>query len=418
MTKSADGTTKLVTQPPLTPIQSATAQSAVKTTPIQASRDGPQKVQIIRGPDGKITVRGLIAGQQLIQMPDGKLHVIASGQQGNIPSGGTVIATGSTVPTPKITVTSAIRPHTKITQSVSSTSVKTSTVVSSPTTSLQTTSLNKVIIKQQSTLKPIITSDKQVQLTPNQRIITQTSGQQIIMQGNQQLLVQSPQQMIIQGQPKLNNTPMVQVSQGTVLQNSRPIQTVVVQGNSTQLVQGQLIQGGQLIQNQQIVRPVQVQQQLIPAVQSPQPVNRMVAPTQHIVVSNPLLAQQMAAGKLQLASINGQQVLVRPVGNNQVVIVAHVTPSTQQATNAQTQESNPQNQVVQNINAQVSNLQGAVAPQQNQISPLKQGSPIQAPPPPSATQPTTPLTEDQLTEQRLLAGQPPGTVIRTVTAQV
>lgn len=36
------------------------------------------KVQIIRGPDGKVSVRGLNPGQQLIQMPDGKLHVLTS----------------------------------------------------------------------------------------------------------------------------------------------------------------------------------------------------------------------------------------------------------------------------------------------------------------------------------------------------
>lgn len=36
------------------------------------------KVQIIRGPDGKVSVRGLSPGQQLIQMPDGKLHVLTT----------------------------------------------------------------------------------------------------------------------------------------------------------------------------------------------------------------------------------------------------------------------------------------------------------------------------------------------------
>jgi len=36
----------------------------------------PQRVQILRGPDGKLQVRGLLPGQQLVQMPDGKLHVV------------------------------------------------------------------------------------------------------------------------------------------------------------------------------------------------------------------------------------------------------------------------------------------------------------------------------------------------------
>lgn len=35
-----------------------------------------QRVQILRAADGKLQVRGLLPGQQLVQMPDGKLHVL------------------------------------------------------------------------------------------------------------------------------------------------------------------------------------------------------------------------------------------------------------------------------------------------------------------------------------------------------
>lgn len=50
------------------------------TTNITSVLPAPQqhKVQIIRGPDGKVSVRGLSPGQQLIQMPDGKLHVLTT----------------------------------------------------------------------------------------------------------------------------------------------------------------------------------------------------------------------------------------------------------------------------------------------------------------------------------------------------
>lgn len=64
--KQPDGTTKIV------------QQSIPAPQPKQSS--DPQKVQIIRGPDGKVSVRGLNPGQQLIQMPDGKLHVITANQ--------------------------------------------------------------------------------------------------------------------------------------------------------------------------------------------------------------------------------------------------------------------------------------------------------------------------------------------------
>ena len=43
------------------------------TTPVSST---PQKVQIIRSQDGKLQVKGLLPGQQLYQMPDGKLHVL------------------------------------------------------------------------------------------------------------------------------------------------------------------------------------------------------------------------------------------------------------------------------------------------------------------------------------------------------
>jgi nucleosome-remodeling factor subunit BPTF len=55
-------------------------------TPVQVQ----QRVQILRGPDGKLQVRGLLPGQQLVQMPDGKLHVLNVSQ-----TVGTTIAQGA-----------------------------------------------------------------------------------------------------------------------------------------------------------------------------------------------------------------------------------------------------------------------------------------------------------------------------------
>lgn len=44
--------------------------------------------------------------------------------------------------------------------------------------------------------------------------------------------------------------------------------------------------------------------------------------TQQIVVGNSL-GQMLAQGKVQVATVNGQQVLIKPMGNNQWGIVAH-----------------------------------------------------------------------------------------------
>lgn len=87
--KNPDGTTKVIqqniTQPagqaarssPSVVQQQQQQQQQAQASPAPKP-DGPQKVQIIRGPDGKVSVRGLNPGQQLIQTADGKLHVLSA----------------------------------------------------------------------------------------------------------------------------------------------------------------------------------------------------------------------------------------------------------------------------------------------------------------------------------------------------
>lgn len=413
ITKGADGTSRTITQ---TTMGQKTSTSSTPGTPGQQSlikntnqppKDGPQKVQIIRGPDGKVTVRGLMAGQQLLQMPDGKLHVIVSGQSANIPSGGQIIATGGAPPTPKISVTSAVKPHAKVLPSITTSKTLTTSTATTPT---------NVIIRQQTPLKAVTTTNNGGQIVQgNAKIVTQGTPQ-IVVQGNQPVLIQSPQ--VVQNQVKIAQSPMVQVSQGKILQTTnRPMQTVLVQGNS-QVVQGQIMQGGQMVQSQ-VTRPVN--NQIITSTP-----NKLMSP-QHLYCKDPGIGQQLAAGKLQLATINGQQVLIRPIGNNQAVIVAHVTPQ-----NAPPDAAIPNNQPVnntqtiiqaQNVVQQVAPItqapaQSTVTQQMNPVSPVKLVSPVQAPTPPVTPQAAAPLTDEQIMEQRLLVGQPPGTVIKTVTAQV
>jgi nucleosome-remodeling factor subunit BPTF len=56
------------------------SQSAPATPAATSSPGGQQKVQIVRSNDGKLQVRGLLPGQQLVQTPDGKLQIFT--QQG------------------------------------------------------------------------------------------------------------------------------------------------------------------------------------------------------------------------------------------------------------------------------------------------------------------------------------------------
>ena len=78
---------KMVGGSPVTPVTPTVG--AAQQSPVQ------QKVQIVKSADGKIQVRGLLPGQQLVQMPDGRLQIFSS----NSPSvsGGTPVKTGDTV---------------------------------------------------------------------------------------------------------------------------------------------------------------------------------------------------------------------------------------------------------------------------------------------------------------------------------
>ena len=85
---------QLVHQPPTAPTNTGGkiaipsvggVQNPVATPTMVASAAPPttavtpqqQKVQIVRSSDGKIQVRGLLPGQQLVQMPDGKLQIFS-----------------------------------------------------------------------------------------------------------------------------------------------------------------------------------------------------------------------------------------------------------------------------------------------------------------------------------------------------
>lgn len=182
---------------------------------------------------------------------------------------------------------------------------------------------------------------------------------------------------------------------------------------------------------QQIIQPQQqqivIQQQ--PSTQTVQQVVVQQSPqaqpvqpqTQQIIVNNSNLAQQLAQGKLQVASVNGQQVIIKPLGNNQAQIVAHIKTQT-----------DGQSHIVSNsvVAEQISDAQPA--PVQQQVQQLQPKVVIQSQTPKSVSQQqtvlTTPPQQQQQQqnapqvspsiEQSLLQGQPPGTVIKCVTAQV
>lgn len=97
--KNPDGTTRIIQQAVTQVARTATATSGSAASPSPSSAQPtataaaapsptPHKVQIIRGPDGKVSVRGLNPGQQLVQMPDGKLHVLTTTTTSNVSTPG------------------------------------------------------------------------------------------------------------------------------------------------------------------------------------------------------------------------------------------------------------------------------------------------------------------------------------------
>lgn len=309
MTKGADGTTRVISQP----IAGTPKSSDGSSSKSASLKEGPQKVQILRAPDGKISVRGLLQGQQLIQMPDGKLHIVMAGQQG---LSGQLVAASS--PAPKA-----------------------------------------------GDGTPSAESSKSGEETkPTQRIAAQ-SLQQVLVGGARQVVVQTPQVVVASQQ-------QVAVPQQVVVQaGARPAPALAPR-----------------------VQALLVQRPLTPSPVAPRPAPprpRQSAATQQIVVNNPALVQQIAAGKIQLATVNGQQVLIRPTGNNQAQIVAHIGQSPAGG-----------------------GLSVLTTPPP---APVPRVAPPPPPPPPPPPQQIE-LSDDELVEKRLLVGQPPGTVIKTVTAQV
>ncbi|KAE8752789.1 hypothetical protein FOCC_FOCC000527 [Frankliniella occidentalis] len=327
------------------------------TTQTAASPQTPQRVQILKQPDGKIQVKGLMPGQQLVQMPDGKLHVL-------------------------------------------------------------------------NTAAP-----------PGQQITT--TGQRIIANSG---LVQKTPTIVraIQGTPQTPATPG-STATATTTTPTTPSTPKTIPGKAQQVL---LRPGGQLGKQQIVIQNTAAGQQLL--------------------VSNANLAQQLASGKFQLATVNGQQVLIRtpnpPVTTNtpvpplapQMVGMGNVVLRAAGSAGAQVQQvvlkqgqllmPSPQSQLVPKQTVQAVQAVKAEVPapeaveeqvasvpdtqgepesvaesSQEEVAATEQPTqqPAQQPPP---IVPPSPVKTDEEKEREiersLMAGQPPGTVIKCITAQV
>lgn len=258
------------------------------------------------------------------------------------------------------------------------------------------------------TVQKIITSTGQIihqQVQGNvissanlQQLLQQRPGQKILIQqspgGMQKLIVASPSSTntIQQGgekriffQNSAGQQQQIILNQNNVVQQS-PQQTLMVGGQKIILQNAQpQLKTITTSQGQQIHLQVQEQQQ------------QQQQPQQIVMQTNgSSIAQQLAQGKIQVINMNGQQVLVKNVGPNQVIVGQVKTTSSAPVT--------PIKQIIQPTLVATTN-----APQfQQQIIKTVQS--------PSTT--TTHESQTSSEHAAMLANHPPGTIIKCVTASV
>lgn len=246
-------------------------------------------------------------------------------------------------------------------------------------------------------MQKIITTTSSGQVQGN--IISSTNLQQLLQRGN----VQQGQKIVLQSGPGGMQKVLVassphqqQPQQGEkriIVQNAsgQQQQYILQQNQNPASPQQQFVTiGGQKLILQTSGGSPQVQQMktAIPQQQIQLQIQEQQQQQgQQIIIqqnSNNNIAQQISQGKVQVMNLNGQQVLVKSVGNNQSVIVGQVKTS------------------------QVSPIKPTMAtiissPQTHQVIKTVQA---------------TSTTSSEINDQALLAKHPPGTVLKCVTAQV
>lgn len=272
-----------------------------------------------------------------------------------------------------------------------------------------TTSTHITATTNSPTVQKIITSTGQIITQQMQgNVISSANLQQLLQQrpGQKILIQQSPGgvQKIIVAAPSSTNTIQQGGEKRIFFQNSAGQQQQiilnqnnVVQQSPQQQQQQTLLVGGQkiILQNaqQQLKTITTSQGQQIHIQVQEQQQQQQQQPQQIVMQANgSSIAQQLAQGKIQVINMNGQQVLVKNVGANQVIVG--------QVKSASSTPVTPVKQVIQpTLVATTTN-----SPQfQQQIIKTVQ----------------SPMTNETSSEHAaMLANHPPGTIIKCVTASV
>lgn len=168
-----------------------------------------------------------------------------------------------------------------------------------------------------------------------QTIVNTSNVQQQILVGGQRIIL-SPGQTILTQRSIPAQSSSVQVVPSTTSTQVNTIQKTSVQQQTTSTVQQNIQQPSKVLKQFVIQSQTSNGANTIDAQKQQQQQNVNNTPSistsshhttnnqQQIIVQNSTLAQQLAQGKLQVATINGQQVIIKPLGNNQAQIVAHI----------------------------------------------------------------------------------------------
>ncbi|EAA10839.5 AGAP006133-PA [Anopheles gambiae str. PEST] len=366
LVKNADGTTKIIQQNVAAPSSSGQQQTATTPKP-----DGPQKVQIIRGPDGKVSVRGLNPGQQLIQTPDGKLHVLSSNPN-----------------SPKQMITKIAQKIVKVGPTgTPSTSAATSTVTSGDASNPSTPTqhiLNKGVLVRNATSTPTAAATPQqpVKQVVQRQLLqkVQTSNATTTLQNVQQIVSPATQKIVINNQSTLQKV-ITSSGHQQLLATSTPVQKVVT-SNLQQLLQGTQHQGGQKV----IVEPTAAAAAAAAAAATTSTAQPTLQ-TQKVLLATtpgqPTVTKQILIQNAGSAGGTPQQIIINHGGQKMVQQIV-ASPGQQIMIGGQRIILNSGQKIVSNTPLQIQ---------------------------------TQPAVVNSV-EQSLLQGQPPGTVIKCVTAQV
>jgi nucleosome-remodeling factor subunit BPTF len=82
LVRNADGTTKIISETVTQPINQPAPTPTPQASNTPSKPDQPQKIQVMRTADGKMSVRGLQPNQKLVQTSDGKYLILPSNSNG------------------------------------------------------------------------------------------------------------------------------------------------------------------------------------------------------------------------------------------------------------------------------------------------------------------------------------------------